>query len=556
MTLESQELLEASAERVELIEQLLAIGTALSSSNDLTELLHLILSKSREITCSDAGSLYLIDRSDTPHKLLFKISQNDSLPSAPFQEFAMPLTHKSLAGYVALTGQSLNLPDAYLLPPGVPYQLDRSFDTTMPYRTCSVWVLPMQDQDRDIIGVLQLINRKVKPNIVLTTENAMELTQPYSEWEERIVRSLASQAAISIERNQLQESIENLFEGFVRASVQIIEARDPTTSGHSERVAELTVRLSEEASSISVGPLRSIHFSDRQIQEIRYAALLHDFGKVGIPEAILGKRKKLYPEQLELIRHRFALARRTLEMECAQTKFKYLLEHPSHEHRDDTSSGCSHCQSLKQFDSQLTQTIETLNYYWEFIQELNEPDVVLRRDVQAFSEETAAQLAGLAQYTYRDIDGVTKPLISEAEMAQLLIPRGTLTTQERLGIEAHVTHTYHFLKRIPWTKHLKDVPIIAYGHHEKLDGTGYPQGLKQDEISIQSQMLTIADIYDALTASDRPYKRRLPLDTALKILRQEAAKNKINSDLVELFEQRQVFSVVGHTLPAEAHSVA
>lgn len=556
MTLESQELLEASAERVELIEQLLAIGTALSSSNDLTELLHLILSKSREITFSDAGSLYLIDRSDTPHKLLFKISQNDSLPNAPFQEFAMPLTHRSLAGYVALTGQSLNLPDAYQLPPGVPYQLDRSFDTTMPYRTCSVLVLPMQDQDREIIGVLQLINRKVKPNIVLTTENAMELTQPYSEWEERIVRSLASQAAISIERNHLQESIENLFEGFVRASVQIIEARDPTTSGHSERVAELTVRLSEEASSISVGPLRSIHFSDRQIQEIRYAALLHDFGKVGIPEAILGKRKKLYPEQLELIRHRFALARRTLEMECAQTKFKYLLEHPSHEHRDDASSGCSHCQSLKQFDSQLAQTIETLNYYWEFIQELNEPDVVLRRDVQAFSEETAAQLAGLAQYTYRDIDGVTKPLISEAEMAQLLIPRGTLTTQERLGIEAHVTHTYHFLKRIPWTKHLKDVPIIAYGHHEKLDGTGYPQGLKQDEISIQSQMLTIADIYDALTASDRPYKRRLPLDTALKILRQEAAKNKINSDLVELFEQRQVFSVVGHTLPAEAHSVA
>src|SRR5919202_1803597 len=393
MTLESQELLEASAERVELIEQLLAIGTALSSSNDLTELLHLILSKSREITCSDAGSLYLIDRSDTPRKLLFKISQNDSLPSAPFQEFAMPLTHKSLAGYVALTGQSLNLPDAYLLPPGVPYQLDRSFDTTMPYRTCSVWVLPMQDQDRDIIGVLQLINRKVKPNIVLTTENAMELTQPYSEWEERIVRSLASQAAISIERNQLQESIENLFEGFVRASVQIIEARDPTTSGHSERVAELTVRLSEEASSISVGPLRSIHFSDRQIQEIRYAALLHDFGKVGIPEAILGKRKKLYPEQLELIRHRFALAERTLEMECAQTKFRYLLEHPSHRHSANTeTSGCSHCQNLEKFDKQLTQTIETLKHYWELLQDLNEPDVLLTRDFHAFSEETSAQL--------------------------------------------------------------------------------------------------------------------------------------------------------------------
>jgi HD-GYP domain-containing protein (c-di-GMP phosphodiesterase class II) len=558
LTLESQELLqEASAERVELIEQLLAIGTALSSTNNLDELLHLILSKSREITCSDAGSVYLINRNEESPTLLFKVAQNDSIPNNPFQEFAMPLTRKSLAGYVALTGESLNLPDAYHLPPDVPYQLDRSFDTTMPYRTCSVLVLPMQDQDGEIIGVLQLINRKVKPDLVLTTENSIMVTQPYSQWEERIVRSLASQAAISIERNHLQKSIENLFEGFVRASVQIIEARDPTTSGHSERVAELTVRLSEEASSITSGPLRLIQFSDRQIQEIRYAALLHDFGKVGIPEAILGKRKKLYPDQLEIIRHRFALARRTLEMECAQNKFKYLLEHPSHKHGDDTTNtGCSHCQKLEQLDKQLTQTIEAIEYYWEFIRELNEPDVVIRRDFQAFSEETSAQLAALTQYTYRDIDGETKPLITEAEMTQLLVPRGNLTNQERLGIEAHVTHTYHFLRRIPWTKHLKDVPTIAYGHHEKLDGSGYPQGLKQEEIPLQTQMLTVADIYDALTASDRPYKRRLPLETALKILRQEAAKNKINEDLVELFEQRQVFTVLGHSLPVDAHSVA
>ncbi|MBD2014058.1 GAF domain-containing protein [Microcoleus sp. FACHB-53] len=558
LTLESQELLqEASAERVELIEQLLAIGTALSSTNNLDELLHLILSKSREITCSDAGSVYLINRNEESPTLLFKVAQNDSIPNNPFQEFAMPLTRKSLAGYVALTGESLNLPDAYNLPPDVPYQLDRSFDTTMPYRTCSALVLPMQDQDGEIIGVLQLINRKVKPDLVLTTENAIVVTQPYSQWEERIVRSLASQAAISIERNHLQKSIENLFEGFVKASVQIIEARDPTTSGHSERVAELTVRLSEEASSITSGPLRLIQFGDRQIQEIRYAALLHDFGKVGIPEAILGKRKKLYPDQLEIIRHRFALARRTLEMECAQNKFKYLLEHPSHKHGDDTTNtGCSHCQKLEQLDKQLTQTIEAIEYYWEFIRELNEPDVVIRRDFQAFSEETSAQLAALTQYTYRDIDGETKPLITEAEMTQLLVPRGNLTNQERLGIEAHVTHTYHFLRRIPWTKHLKDVPTIAYGHHEKLDGSGYPQGLKQEEIPLQTQMLTVADIYDALTASDRPYKRRLPLETALKILRQEAAKNKINGDLVELFEQRQVFTVLGHSLPVDAHSVA
>ncbi|MCA1994761.1 MAG: HD domain-containing protein, partial [Coleofasciculus sp. S288] len=363
--------------------------------------------------------------------------------------------------------------------------------------------------------------------------------------------------AISIERNQLQQSIENLFEGFVRASVQIIEARDPTTSGHSERVAELTVRLSEEASAVNTGPLRLIHFNERQIQEIRYAALLHDFGKVGIPEALLGKRKKLYPDQLEIIRHRFALAQRTLEMDCAQAKFKYLLEQSSHKHQDNTSTTeCSHCQKLEQFDGQVAQAIERLNHYWELLQELNEPDVLLTREFQAFSEETSAQLTALSEYTYRDVDGVVKPLISQEEMLQLLVPRGNLTSQERLGIEAHVTHTYHFLKRIPWTKHLKNVPTIAYGHHEKLDGSGYPQGLKRDEIPVQTQILTIADIYDALTASDRPYKRRLPMDTALKILRQEAARNKINSDLIELFEQRQVFSVLGHTMTLDAHSVA
>lgn len=556
LSFESQELLqEASPERVELIEQLLAIGTALSSSNDLDELLQLILSKSREITCSDAGSVYLIDRNEAAPKLVFKVAQNDSIPSESFQEFAVPLTGKSLAGYVALTGESLNLPDAYELPANVPYQLDRSFDTTMPYRTCSVLVLPMQDQDREVIGVLQLINRKVKPDVVLTPENATALTQPYSEWEERIVRSLASQAAISIERNQLQQSIENLFEGFVRASVQIIEARDPTTSGHSERVAELTVRLCEEASGITSGSLRLIQFSDRQIQEVRYAALLHDFGKVGVPEAVLGKQKKLYPDQLEIIRHRFALAKRTIEMECAQNKFKYLIEHPDRKHTDD-SSGCPHCQKLEQLDNQLTQTLETLEYYWELIRELNEPDVLLTREFHAFSEDTSAQLAALAQFTYRDANGEIRPLITETEMAQLLITRGTLTSQERLAIESHVTHTYHFLKRIPWTKHLKGVPSIAYGHHEKLDGSGYPQGLKDNEIPIQTQILTIADIYDALTASDRPYKRRLPVNTVLKILRHEAAKNKLNSDLVELFEQRQVFTVLGHTLPVDAHSVA
>jgi HD-GYP domain-containing protein (c-di-GMP phosphodiesterase class II) len=547
ITAKNQVWLPEIKEPAELIEQLLAIGTALSSSHNLKELLNLILSKSREITCSDAGSVYLVERSSDTPKLVFKVAQNDSQCSDSFQEFLMPLTPKSLAGYVALTGESLNLPDAYNLPLEVPYQLDRSFDSSIPYHTRSVLVLPMQDGEGEIIGVLQLINRKVNINTIITPENVLDVTQPYSAWEERVVRSLASQAAISIERNQLQESIENLFEGFVRASVQIIETRDPTTSGHSERVADLVVRLSQEASTITTGSLRSIYFNERQIQEIRYAALLHDFGKVSTPEAILGKQKKLYPSQMEVIRNRFAVAQRTLEMECAQTKFKYLLEHTSHQHKD-SEIVCSHCQQLQQLDSQLEDAIAQLNEYWHLLLEANEPHIL--------AQELPERLQELSGYTYQDVDGEIKPLLSPTEIAQLMVPKGNLTTEERLIIQAHVTHTFEFLNRIPWTKHLKDVPAIAVGHHEKLDGSGYPQGLKQEAIPIQSQILTIADIYDALTASDRPYKRRLPVETALKILKAEAAQNKINSDLVTLFEQRQVFAALGHSLSVPAHSAA
>jgi HD-GYP domain-containing protein (c-di-GMP phosphodiesterase class II) len=533
---------QAVTERVELIEELLAIGVALSSSRNLGELLDLILLKSREITCSDAGSVYLIDRpSDRPPNLVFKVAQNDSFPNLSLQEFVIPITPQSLAGYVALTGQSLNLRDAYRLPPDVLYHFDPSFDQTFGYRTRSVLVLPMQNQQRETIGVLQLINRKIAPEASIRLDTVLEVTQTYTDWEERIVRSLASQAAISIERNHLQESIESLFEGFIRASVQIIEARDPCTSGHSERVADLTVRLSEEVNSVTAGSLCPFYFSDRQIQEIRYAALLHDFGKVGVPETVLVKQKKLYPDQLDVIHHRFALARRGLELDCAQAKFRYLLEHPSHVHSGTEGTGCPHCDYyLAQQDQVVQQQIEQLNQCWELLLEANEPRLM--------PEEPLARLQELLSHTYQDVDGEIKSLLSPEELEQLLVRQGSLNLQERLMIQAHVTHTYEFLRQIPWTKHLQNVPLFASGHHEKLDGSGYPQGLSKLDIPMQTQMMTIADIYDALTAHDRPYKRAVPVEKALHILRQEAAKSKINHDLVLLFEQRQVFTIVGHTL--------
>ncbi len=537
---------ESALEKTDLIEKLLDIGAALSSAQDLGELLNLILSKSREITYSDAGSVYLVDHSDKKSKLLFKVAQNASKPRLSFKEFALPLTDKSLAGYVAITGQSLNLSDAYDLPPGVPYRLDTSFDRDINYRTCSVMVLPMQNRQGETIGVLQLINRKTKADTVLTADNAWESTQQYSEWEERIVRSLASQAAISIERNQLQDSIENLFEGFVKASVQVIEARDPCTYGHSERVAALTVRLSEEVNTVSSGGLRSVYFNNRQIQEIRYAALLHDFGKIGVSEAVLTKQKKLYPAQLEIIRHRFGLAQRTMEMECVQSKYKYLLEHSAYRKHPSQEPECAQCQEIEQLDTKLAEAKTRLAEYWEVLLEANEPHIL--------AAEPLAQLREISLQTYRDIDGARKPLLSPDEILQLMVSRGNLTPEERAEIESHVTHTYDFLKQINWTKDLKNVPEIAYGHHEKLDGTGYPRGLKKSEIPIQAQLMTIADIYDALTAGDRPYKRALRTDAAMKILRQEAAHNKINADLLELFDHRQVFSVLGHNLDLKVES--
>lgn len=523
-----------------LIEQLLDIGVALSDTYDLGELLDLILSKSREITCSDAGSVYLVDELNVKEcKLVFKAAQNDSLPDLAFQEQALAITSESLTGYVALTGQSLNLADAYNLPKNTPYKFDKSFDEKTGYRTCSVLILPIQNRHLEVLGVLQLINRKIQSNVLLTQENAKELTQPYSEWEERILTSLASQAAISIERNNLQENIENLFEGFVKASVRAIEARDSCTSGHSERVAKLTVGLSQEVNIINSGIFSEIYFSNQQIQELRYAALLHDFGKIGVPEAILTKRKKLYQEQLELIQQRFSLAQRTLEMEYAQTKYKYLSGHLSDIYQSHTQKSCLLCQKIKNLDLELEVAITQLNDYWQTILTANEPKIL--------AEEPLKQLQEISLYTYKDIDGQIKPLITSEEMAQLTVPRGNLTPEERQAIEAHVTDSYEFLKQIPWTKKLQKIPNIAYGHHERLDGSGYPRGLKENEISIQTQIIVIADIYDALTAGDRPYKQGLPVEVALRIMGSEAAENKINSHLFELFKQKQVFSILGHS---------
>jgi HD-GYP domain-containing protein (c-di-GMP phosphodiesterase class II) len=524
-----------------IVGQLLEVGQALSGSHGLAELLEMILTSSRHITASDAGSVYLVDRSKASAELVFKVAQNDSLPITSFQESRISLTTQSLAGYVATTGQSLNITDAYDLDQALPYRIDPSFDRDFGYRTVSVLVLPMKNQEGETIGVLQLINRKQQPDTRISQANAISTTQSYSTWEEQIITALASQAAISIERNHLQESIENLFAGFIRAAVQVIESRDPPTAGHSERVADLTVGLAQATHNVAAGSLGSIFFTDRQFQEIRYASLLHDFGKVGVPEAILGKERKLYPAQLQSIEQRLAILQSQWQLSCAQAKFQIGIPHQA-------SNDCPHCHHQQRLDVELQAKLDRLHQHWELVKRLDDPQVNFVPGLLDSIESISHDLQELSQWQYVDLQGHSQPILTAIEIDQLMIPRGSLTLAERKQIEAHVVHTYDFLKQIPWTKNLQNVPEIAGSHHEKLNGSGYPRGLQAAEIPIQSQMMAIADIYDALTANDRPYKPKFSIDRSLSILRQEAESHKINADLLDLFEQQQVYRVVGHSL--------
>ncbi|MCA1734039.1 MAG: GAF domain-containing protein, partial [Acidobacteria bacterium] len=303
------------------------IGIALSTVRDHDVLLPMILTKARELSRSDAGSLYLLDEDPQSGRVLrWKLAQNDSI-AVDFEERILAITTESLAGYVALTGETLVIDDAYELPPDTPYTINTSFDEATGYRTRSMLVFPMSNHVGEIIGVLQLINRKREgaPQ-TLTAADVPANVVPFDPQTVRSMHSLAGSAAVAVENNYLYEAIEQLFEGFVTASVTAIEQRDPTTSGHSFRVADLTVELARTLDQAAEEPFRAVRFTSDQVRELRYASLLHDFGKVGVREKVLIKEKKLYPLQMDLIRGRFEFLIRSVEATAQERKMQYLLE--------------------------------------------------------------------------------------------------------------------------------------------------------------------------------------------------------------------------------------
>jgi HD-GYP domain-containing protein (c-di-GMP phosphodiesterase class II) len=507
------------------IAELTRIGVALGTERDLKTLLEQILTQARQITQSDAGSLYLVE---TPEqgatRLRFRLAQTFSKPEAPFVEFTIPVDRSSLAGYAASTGEPLVIDDAYFLPPDVEYTINRSFDERYGYRTKSMLVIPMKDHKEQIIGVLQLINRKRRFEAVLAKPADVEReVVPYSRRTVELVTALAGQAAVAIENSRLYEDIERLFEGFVKAAVLAIEQRDPTTFGHSGRVAGMTVSLAAVVDRTPDGPYRGIRFTREQLRELRYAGLLHDFGKVGVREQVLVKAKKLYSSSLELIRQRYAFLRRTAEREFWRKRAEYL----------EQSGRTGYDTFLKDLEVAHTAELADLEHFVQVVEKANEPSVL--------PEGRFEELLELGQREYEDIGGNTKPYLGPEELRFLTIRKGSLDETERQEIESHVTHTYNFLQRIPWTRELQQVPLIAFGHHEKLDGKGYPRRVTGEAIPIQTRMMTIADIFDALTAQDRPYKPAVPLERALDIMTQEVQSGQLDQELFRLFVAARAF---------------
>jgi HD-GYP domain-containing protein (c-di-GMP phosphodiesterase class II) len=514
-----------AANRSREIGELTRIGVALGTERDLKTLLELILTQARRITTSDAGSLYLVETGDQGQKRLrFRIAQTYSKPEAPFVEFTIPVDRSSLAGYTAVTGEPLVIDDAYFLPPDVEYSINRSFDERHGYRTKSMLVIPMKDHKEEVIGVLQLINRKRRADAVLATPADVEhQVVPYSRRTVELVTALAGQAAVAIENSRLYEEIERLFEGFVKAAVHAIEQRDPTTFGHSGRVANMTVGLAAVVARAEDGAYRGVTFTREQIKEIRYAGLLHDFGKVGVREQVLVKAKKLYPLQLDLIRQRHHFVRRTAEREFWRKRAEFLERHERKEYEP----------FLRALEEEHAREIAVLDGFLAAVLNANEPTVLPAGRFEA--------LLQLSRRSYEDPTGRPHPYLTEDEMRYLTIPKGSLDETERLEIESHVTHTYRFLQQIPWTRELQDIPMIAYGHHEKLDGKGYPRRVTGDAIPIQTRMMTISDIYDALSAADRPYKVAVAPARALDIMADEVRAGQLDQELFRLFVEGKVF---------------
>ncbi|MGY3803290.1 HD-GYP domain-containing protein [Pigmentibacter ruber] len=390
------------------------------------------------------------------------------------------------------------------------------------YKIRSYCAFPILLPSGEMEGFILLINKRVSEDHILTKQYDIEnYVTKFSSHDLDLLESFTNQAGIALDHSKLIYDLKKVFESFTAASITAIESRDPTTKGHSERVATLTVGLAEAVNKTSTGIYSGLEFSKIQIEEIRYASLLHDFGKIGVREHILNKEKKLFPHELENIESRFINLQDKLKINILENYINNLLLKNQAPNNID----------LEKIRIEIEKTTEKLQKFYKIIQEVNEPAILSQEFFDKISEIAATKII---------VGNLSFPLLTEREIEALSIKRGSLSQAERLEIESHVTHSYNFLVQIPWSSDLKDIPEIVYGHHERLDGSGYPRNLKGKNIPVQAKMMAITDIYDALVARDRPYKKAVPYERALSILESEAKAGKLDSELFRIFVDAKI----------------
>jgi len=470
--------------------RLMELAASLSSQTALDTLLSLLLAECRNLIQADAGSIYVRDKASPGGKLSntlqFKISQNDSVDVSCASEFTVSIDDCSVAGYVALTGQLQNIPDVHNLPASAPYTYNEEWDKKFQYPVTSMLTVPLKNLTGDVVGVLQLLNKK----------SAQPEECIFNPDDEELVCSIGALAAVSIERVQLYCEIEDIFEGYLQSSIAAIDERDRITSGHSRRVMDYALAFAEAVNADTDGLFKDMFFSDAQIKQFRFAALLHDIGKIGVPEELLRKETRLSPPHMDAL---------TTRLDYIRLLLKHYPE----------TKVCS-WNNEKELDDDL-----------RFVERISHADYLPDTD--------ARKLQALREKTFLCATGDYKNFLTDYEWEALSVRRGNLSAEERELIKLHARATQRILSGIPWTYDLRNIPEIASHHHEKIDGSGYPNGLSGDQICFESKALAVIDIYEALTARERPYKPRMPPEMAINILRTEAVAGHLDADIVEFF---------------------
>jgi len=499
----------ASEDLGQRLEQLNLIGASLSAERDINRLLELILTAAKSITRADGGSLYRVTEERT---LRFEIVRTSSLkyylggtsgnpvPFYPIQLYrdGKP-NHSMVAAHAALTGKTVNIADAYTAD-GFDFSGTRAFDSKTGYRSKSFLTVPMRNHEHETIGVLQLINAQDPSSGEIVAFSASD---------QRLAESLASQAAIALTNRMLINQLEQLFESFINLINSAIDEKSPYTGGHCQRVPQLTMLLAEAVNETRDGPLSDFHMTEKDRYELKIAGLLHDCGKVTTPVHVVDKATKLETiyDRIHLIDTRFEVLKRDLELQSLR---KQITE------------------------KQLRDRVRELDDDRRFLHACNIGG-------ERMSDDDVARVRRIAAYRWRDVTGHEANFLSDDEVKNLTIRAGTLTEDERKVINHHIVATIKMLEALPWPKHLTNVPEYAGGHHERMDGKGYPRGLTREQMSVQARCMGIADIFEALTARDRPYKKGKTLSESLEILGRMKLNHHIDPDLFDIFVRRKVY---------------